>query len=156
MLEHALFVEMLQRAEEDIRAEMERVVEEWEKMQSRSQNDDDSVNDRNSEEDAGQDDDDDDDDEEEEEEEGEESDDDNDSEEELEDDRPTLSIGAVCARGHHRSVAFVEELGRKGWPKEWEVRTRHRDIGKERGSRNKRGNRGGKIKGADLINGADY
>jgi hypothetical protein len=46
--------------------------------------------------------------------------------------RPTLRVGVFCARGQHRSVAFVEELSRRSWPKEWEVRIEHRDVGKAR------------------------
>ena len=48
------------------------------------------------------------------------------------DDVPILSVGAFCARGHHRSVAFVEELSRKSWPKHWQVRAVHRDINQSR------------------------
>lgn len=47
-------------------------------------------------------------------------------------DNPTmeisLTVGCYCERGKHRSVAFVEELGRKPWPKEWVVETVHRDV----------------------------
>ena len=39
-----------------------------------------------------------------------------------------LRVGAFCVGGKHRSVGFVEELERKGWPPEWEVRIRHRDV----------------------------
>jgi RNase adaptor protein for sRNA GlmZ degradation len=39
-----------------------------------------------------------------------------------------LSVGCFCERGKHRSVAFVEELGRRKWPKQWIVRVVHRDV----------------------------
>lgn len=43
-----------------------------------------------------------------------------------------LRVGCNCALGHHRSVAFVEELSRRAWPKEWAVHVVHRDIVKKR------------------------
>lgn len=55
--------------------------------------------------------------------------------------RPSLSVAAFCARGHHRSVAFVEELASRRWPAEWEIRVVHRDLHRERSSNGKR-NRG--------------
>lgn len=64
--------------------------------------------------------------------------DDEDGEEEEEDDelddeeRPTLKVGVFCVRGRHRSVAFAEELSQRLWPKEWEVRVVHRDLGRAR------------------------
>lgn len=57
------------------------------------------------------------------------------------DDAPTLSVGASCARGHHRSVAFVEELSRKSWPKHWQVRVVHRDINQSRRTERRGGGR---------------
>ncbi|OIW33971.1 hypothetical protein CONLIGDRAFT_203175 [Coniochaeta ligniaria NRRL 30616] len=72
--------------------------------------------------------------EEEEEEEGAEGDDeDGEEEDELDDEeRPTLKVGVFCVRGRHRSVAFAEELGQRSWPKGWEVRVVHRDLGRSR------------------------
>ncbi|KAH8910189.1 hypothetical protein BR93DRAFT_463085 [Coniochaeta sp. PMI_546] len=71
---------------------------------------------------------------EEEEEEGDEEDgEDGAEEEELDDEeRPTLKVGVFCVRGRHRSVAFAEELGQRSWPKEWEVKVVHRDLGRSR------------------------
>jgi hypothetical protein len=43
-------------------------------------------------------------------------------------DRPVVRVGAFCAMGKHRSVAFVHELTRCAWPREWEVRVEHRDV----------------------------
>lgn len=58
------------------------------------------------------------------------------------DDRSTeLLVGCFCELGRHRSVAFVEELARKGWPSEWEVKIRHRDVDQ---SKNKNKNQGHK------------
>lgn len=45
-----------------------------------------------------------------------------------------IRIGCSCARGRHRSVAFVEELARKQWPADWDVRVEHRDLYSSRGS----------------------
>jgi hypothetical protein len=41
---------------------------------------------------------------------------------------PNLTIRAFCARGHHGSVAFVEELARKPWPRGWEIQVLHRNL----------------------------
>ncbi|KAH7077202.1 hypothetical protein FB567DRAFT_144896 [Paraphoma chrysanthemicola] len=46
---------------------------------------------------------------------------------------PVLRVGCFCALGHHRSVAFVEELARLKWPREWRVEVVHRDIEKKKG-----------------------
>ncbi|KAB5558267.1 hypothetical protein GE09DRAFT_106907 [Coniochaeta sp. 2T2.1] len=46
--------------------------------------------------------------------------------------RPVIKVGVFCVRGRHRSVAFAEELSGRQWPKEWEVRVVHRDLGKGR------------------------
>jgi hypothetical protein len=43
-----------------------------------------------------------------------------------------LRVGCNCALGHHRSVAFVEELARREWPHDWRVETVHRDVDKKR------------------------
>lgn len=66
-------------------------------------------------------------------------------------DEDILSVAAFCARGHHRSVAFVEELARRKWPPGWEVRVVHRDLGKARSQQGKghgRGGRGGSRRAA--------
>jgi hypothetical protein len=69
--------------------------------------------------------------EEEEEEDGDGDDEDGD-EEEGDGGRPRLRVSVFDVRGRHRSVAFVEELKRRDWPAEWEVRAVHRDLGKAR------------------------
>jgi hypothetical protein len=45
-----------------------------------------------------------------------------------------LRVGCCCARGRHRSVAFVEELARRQWPKDWDVQVEHRDLCNNKGS----------------------
>lgn len=47
-------------------------------------------------------------------------------------DEVILRVGCNCALGHHRSVAFVEELSRRSWPKEWQIHIEHRDLDKKR------------------------
>lgn len=42
-----------------------------------------------------------------------------------------LRISSFCVAGHHRSVAFAEELARLRWPEDWEVRVHHRDLGRD-------------------------
>jgi RNase adaptor protein for sRNA GlmZ degradation len=61
----------------------------------------------------------------------------------------TLSVAAFCARGHHRSVAFVEELAARAWPSGWEVRVVHRDLqsGRSRQGKQKRGKTDGREAG---------
>ena len=61
------------------------------------------------------------------------------------DEEVALSVAGFCARGQHRSVAFVEELAALKWPKEWEVRVEHRDLqrGRERKTRWARERQGG-------------
>ncbi|KXS14862.1 hypothetical protein M427DRAFT_57263 [Gonapodya prolifera JEL478] len=54
---------------------------------------------------------------------------------------PTIHVGAFCERGKHRSVSFVEVLGRRTWPAGWDVRVAHRDV---HGGREGRG-KGGEI-----------
>ena len=70
-----------------------------------------------------------------------------------------LSVAAFCARGHHRSVAFVEELAGRGWPRGWEVRVGHRDLeshGRSRGGKQRRGGRQGKeVGGFGLVLGEE-
>lgn len=39
-----------------------------------------------------------------------------------------LRVGCLCGSGHHRSVAFAEQLGKIDWPEEWEVKIEHRDL----------------------------
>lgn len=120
------FVEMLETAELEIGEVMGGVVERW-----------------SGDEGDGQD--------EVEEGEHEDEDEDEDRDGEGEEDRPTLRVGAFCAAGKHRSVAFVEELARRKWP--WEVRVEHRDLGKSR--RNDERKRRGQGKGLRYANGND-
>jgi hypothetical protein len=54
-----------------------------------------------------------------------------------------LRIGVSSEMGRDRSVAFVEELGRKKWPVEWAVEVLHRDVDRQRGLRK------GKARGAE-------
>jgi hypothetical protein len=44
--------------------------------------------------------------------------------------RPIVTVEAFCSRGHHRSVAFIEELAARPWPREWnlEIQVVHRDL----------------------------
>ncbi|KIM83653.1 hypothetical protein PILCRDRAFT_432424 [Piloderma croceum F 1598] len=46
-----------------------------------------------------------------------------------------LRIGVSSEMGRDRSLAFVEELGRKKWPVEWAVEVLHKDVDKQRGLR---------------------
>lgn len=83
--------------------------------------------------------------------EGHSEDDDNDHDSNV---KPTLSVAVFCARGHHRSVAFVEELAGRRWPAEWEVQVIHRDLHRERSGngKRKRGSRQGRRAGGfDLV-----
>ncbi|KAK3316848.1 hypothetical protein B0H66DRAFT_306556 [Apodospora peruviana] len=72
-----------------------------------------------------------------------------------------LSVAAFCARGHHRSVAFVEELAAKSWPSGWEVRVIHRDLHKAKSTqKGKQHGRGGgsarkQVGGFDIVLGHD-
>jgi RNase adaptor protein for sRNA GlmZ degradation len=61
----------------------------------------------------------------------------------------TLSVAAFCARGRHRSVAFVEELATRAWPSGWEVRVVHRDLqnGRSRQGKQRRGKMNGREAG---------
>ena len=43
-----------------------------------------------------------------------------------------LRVGIFCEMGKHRSVAFVEELGRMTRKEGWKIEVLHRDIGKNR------------------------
>jgi hypothetical protein len=53
-------------------------------------------------------------------------------------DGTVLSVAAFCARGHHRSVGFIEELAARTWPSGWEVRVVHRDLHSHRSSQGKK------------------
>ncbi|KAH7072916.1 hypothetical protein BKA63DRAFT_516013 [Paraphoma chrysanthemicola] len=68
-------------------------------------------------------------------------------------DGPVLRVGCFCALGHHRSVAFVEELARLKWPGEWHVEVVHRDLERKKGGGKregqKRGWKGRRVIGAD-------
>ncbi|KAJ7586914.1 hypothetical protein C8J56DRAFT_743953, partial [Mycena floridula] len=37
-------------------------------------------------------------------------------------------VGICCEMGRHRSVAFIEELGCRKWPVDWDVDIHHRDL----------------------------
>ncbi|KAH8653370.1 hypothetical protein BX600DRAFT_440452 [Xylariales sp. PMI_506] len=67
---------------------------------------------------------------------------------------PRLTVGAFCARGHHRSVAFIEELAAKPWPGEWLVRVVHRDINKSRPGPFRK-DRGGRLQFSDEDDGSN-
>ncbi|OCK83925.1 hypothetical protein K432DRAFT_157141 [Lepidopterella palustris CBS 459.81] len=59
----------------------------------------------------------------------------NDAGDEHEDSNPKeviLRVGCNCALGHHRSVAFVEELAQRNWPPEWHIEVIHRDLDNKR------------------------
>jgi RNase adaptor protein for sRNA GlmZ degradation len=49
----------------------------------------------------------------------------------------TATVGVNCELGKHRSVAFVEEMGRMEWDG-WEVTIEHRDVNASRPQRIKR------------------
>lgn len=66
-------------------------------------------------------------------------------------DRPVVRVGAFCERGQHRSVAFIEELACRDWPKGWEVKIVHRDLGKRRGSMNKQKMRKPPVRSASIV-----
>jgi BMFP domain-containing protein YqiC len=66
-------------------------------------------------------------------------------------DRPVLRVGVFCERGQHRSVAFVEELATRDFPKSWEVQIKHRDLGKKKGANNKRAGRKPPVRSASLV-----
>jgi RNase adaptor protein for sRNA GlmZ degradation len=122
MLEHEVFVQMLDRAEGEITAEMNLVLEEW-KVENGEANlgEVDGWESELAEVERDQ------------------------------DARPILAVSVFCARGKHRSVAFVEELARRAWPREWEVQVNHRDLEKARGDvKGKRG-RGGKAREIDSL-----
>jgi hypothetical protein len=131
MLSHGDFVSLLDRAETEIKALMTKMtvgdpaagippLKEWKASRTRASR---GVRQQR------------------EEEEGEEGDDGDDEEEFDDEDRPMLRVGMLCVRGRHRSVAFAEELGLREWPKEWEVRVVHRDLGRSRKDNGRRPDR---------------
>jgi hypothetical protein len=79
-------------------------------------------------------------------------DDDDDEDDDPEKDRPILRVGVFCERGQHRSVAFVEELATRDWPKAWDLKIVHRDLGRKKGASNKgRGGRKAPVRTASLV-----
>lgn len=60
--------------------------------------------------------------------------------------RPVLRVGCNCALGHHRSVAFVCELAARPWPKSWEIKVVHRDLGKKKIGGKREGQRAGWVR----------
>jgi RNase adaptor protein for sRNA GlmZ degradation len=129
MLEHEDFVKTLDRAEGEITAEMDLVVREWQVERGRV-----NLEDSNNQEfgliengvDAQ-------------------------TSPDHDDSRPILVVGVFCARGKHRSVAFVEELGRRVWPREWEVNTSHRDVAKGRQDQRGQKTKGRKVRETDTL-----
>ena len=45
-----------------------------------------------------------------------------------EDDAAIVRVGCLCGSGHHRSVAFAEQLGKIEWPADWHVSVDHRNL----------------------------
>lgn len=82
--------------------------------------------------------------------------DEEDEEEEDEDDESEvdIDIGICCELGRHRSVAVVETLGRRKWPKGWRVVVDHRDVHRQRSEMSKR--KGTRGRGRDHIGDTDY
>ncbi|KAI0157921.1 hypothetical protein GGR52DRAFT_576890 [Hypoxylon sp. FL1284] len=39
-----------------------------------------------------------------------------------------LRVGCLCGSGHHRSVAFAEQLAAIDWPEDWGLEVVHRDL----------------------------
>jgi hypothetical protein len=69
-----------------------------------------------------------------------------------------LVVSCFCERDKHRSVAFVEELSRHEWPRDWTVQIHHRDVNEVNGKkqdRRKRGNANRKLQDNDGIGGSD-
>jgi hypothetical protein len=67
-----------------------------------------------------------------------------------------LRVGVSSEMGRDRSVAFVEQLGRKQWPIEWAVEVLHRDVDRQRGLRKGKargGEKGGRRKN---LRGGDF
>lgn len=148
MREHNVFVELLERAETEIRATVESMIEQWkaDKELEGSTTDDDSTNkedeSKNEEQEAGE--------------------SDAADEEEVENcratkdamkdsDRLVFIVGIFCARGQHRSVAFAEELSRASWPRNWEILVTHRDLGQKRGGTKNHSGRYRRVIGADML-----
>lgn len=148
MLEHDVFVELLKKAEAEIRATVESMIEPWraDKELTGSTTREEVIS-KEDELKNG----------EEEEEENvadvEEEDDNGSTIEDIvnESDRLVLTMGIFCAQGQHRSVAFAEELSRISWPKEWYLIVNHRDLGKKRGGATNQSGRDRKIRGADML-----
>ena len=154
MLEHEDFVELLERAEAEIGAQMENLVEIWrgdnetsrrgERNEQLEKNDHDNGKENNRDHNIGA------------ERRAYEHEPEYDREiiEAVTDDQMVviLTVGIFCARGQHRSVAFAEELSRKGWPKKWAIRLEHRDLGQKHGSTKRHTWRDRKIRGAELFN----
>ncbi|KAI1391595.1 uncharacterized protein F4822DRAFT_442540 [Hypoxylon trugodes] len=40
----------------------------------------------------------------------------------------SIRVGCLCGSGHHRSVAFSEQLAQMEWPKGWKLELTHRDL----------------------------
>jgi RNase adaptor protein for sRNA GlmZ degradation len=140
MLQHDAFLQMLGRAEADIKEKMAKYVaeigiDERNESTERKEKTEDGIGDYK------------------------ESEVDDDKEDiNVKDDRAAIRVGVFCARGQHRSVAFVEELARREWPTSWELQVWHRDLGKEKGGgngRKERGKRGGKVREIDVIRFSD-
>jgi hypothetical protein len=152
MLEHEAFVELLEQAEAEIRAKMDDLIEVWERDNESFRDDEvdappEEDNSDNKKSDNG--------------EYNVRNDEAEDQSEvhgqiaQVMENEPidmTLPVGISCARGQHRSVAFAEELSRKNWPKEWEIRLEHRDLGQKRGGAKSHTGRDRKIRGADFFN----
>ncbi|KAI1370401.1 hypothetical protein F4677DRAFT_457885 [Hypoxylon crocopeplum] len=39
-----------------------------------------------------------------------------------------VRVSCLCGSGHHRSVAFSEQLAQMEWPEDWELELRHHDL----------------------------
>ncbi|KAI8959041.1 hypothetical protein F5Y11DRAFT_350890 [Daldinia sp. FL1419] len=48
--------------------------------------------------------------------------------EEMQEDETAVRVGCLCGSGHHRSVAFSEQLAQMEWPDGWAVALTHRDL----------------------------
>jgi RNase adaptor protein for sRNA GlmZ degradation len=152
MLEHEAFVELLERAEAEIRAKMDDLIEGWGQDNEALRNDEGDVAPEEYDNDEGKSDN------------GDYNTRNDKAEDQSEVQGPIaqaienepmdviLTVGISCARGQHRSVAFAEELSRKDWPKQWEIRLEHRDLGQKRGGAKNHTGRDCKIRGADLFN----
>jgi RNase adaptor protein for sRNA GlmZ degradation len=43
-------------------------------------------------------------------------------------DAPVVTVGCRCGSGHHRSVAFAEELRKIEWPEGWQIEVAHHNL----------------------------